>query len=319
MPANHLSRQSAVKLVFAVLLIAAVGCRNAQESSIKTYSSPEEAGATLAAAAKAGDPSAIPAIFGPGSQDVILSGDSVEDKNASQAFVDRYSVMHRWRQMPDGSQILLVGADNFPFPIPLKKNESGQWLFDTAAGKDEMLSRRIGQNELEMISVCQAVADAQTEYFSQPHDGEAKGQYAAKFISDPAKQNGLYWKSSDNQPKSPLGPLAAVASSEGYKADGSGQTPFHGYYLKMLTAQGGHAPGGAKDYFVNGELVRGFAVIAYPAQYGNSGIMTFMVDGDGVVLQKDLGKGTKEIATAMTTFDPGAGWAPAQPESVNGL
>ncbi len=188
----------------------------------------------------------------------------------------------------------------------------GQWFFDTAAGKDEILSRRIGRNELAIIDVCRAVADAQAEYFSQLHDGETTNQYAMKFISDPGKQNGLYWKSPEGQPESPLGPLAAFASSEGYSAKPDAHTPFHGYYFRMLKGQSSKAPGGAKDYVVNGKMAGGFAFVAYPAEYGNSGVMTFIINQDGVLLQKDLGKTTTETATAMTEFDPGAGWKPVE-------
>jgi hypothetical protein len=221
-------------------------------------------------------------------------------------------VMHRWRRMADGTQILLVGADNFAFPIPLKKNDSGKWVFDTAAGKDEVLSRRIGRNELAVIDVCEAIADAQGEYFSQLHDGATTKQYALKFISDPGTQNGLYWKSENGQPQSPLGPLAAFATSEGYTAKANGHTPFHGYYFRMLKGQGSKAPGGAKDYVVNGKMINGFAFVAYPAEYGNSGVMTFIMNQAGALLQKDLGKTTTETASAMSEFDPDTGWSPVE-------
>ena len=300
-------------VLFLALIIPVTACRKSPvPPSIETFATPDQAGAALAAAAKAGDENAIPAIFGAGSKEVVLSGDAVQDKNAAQAFAARYAVMHRWREMPDGSLTLVVGADNFPFAIPLKKNDSGQWFFDLAAGKNEMLSRRIGRDELATIDTCRAVADAQAQYFSQLHDGQTTKQYAVKFISDPGKQNGLYWNSSDGQPDSPLGPLAAFATSEGYKAKPDAHTAFHGYYFKMLTAQSDKAEGGAKDYLVNGKMVNGFAFVAYPAVYGNSGVMTFIVNQSGVVLQKDLGKNTAEIATAMTTFDPGDGWTPVQ-------
>jgi len=216
--------------------------------------------------------------------------------------------MHRWRKMPNGAEVLLIGADNFPFPIPLKKNGEGKWFFDTAAGKDEILNRRIGRNELAIIEVCGAVADAEAEYFSQPHDGDKTKQYAAKFLSDPDKQNGLYWKVAEGQPASPLGPLAASAASEGYSAKPEGHTAFHGYYFRMLKGQSDKAPGGAKDYVVNGKMTGGFAFVAYPAEYGNSGVMTFIINQDGVLLEKDLGKTTTETASAMGVFDPDPGW-----------
>jgi hypothetical protein len=276
------------------------------------FASPEDASTALMEAAKSGDQNALLAIFGTESKAIIFSGDAVQDKAAVDKFIVAYGVMHRWRKMPDGKQVLLIGADNFPFPIPLKKGDGGQWFFDTAAGKEEILTRRIGRNELAVIEVCGAVADAQAEYFSQPHDGGSKGQFALKFISDTGKQNGLYWESPEGQPKSPLGPLAAFATAEGYSTKPNSHTPFHGYYFHMLTRQGAHAPGGAKAYVVNGKMVGGFAFVAYPAEYGNSGIMTFIINQDGVLLQRDLGTTTAETATAMTEFDPDAGWSPVQ-------
>ena len=272
------------------------------------FASPDDAASELIAAAKSGDRDAVFAIFGPDAKGMISSGDPVQDKNAVDAFVAGYGVMHRWRNMPDGAQILLVGADNYPFAIPLKKNGEGKWFFDTAAGKEEVLNRRIGRNELAIIEICGAVADAEAEYFAKPHDGEKTKQFAAKFLSDPGKQNGLYWKSADGQPASPLGPLAASAASDGYIEKPEGHTAFHGYYFRMLKGQTDKAPGGAKDYVVNGKMTGGFAFVAYPAEYGNSGVMTFMINQDGVLLEKDLGKTTTETTTAMTEFDPDANW-----------
>jgi hypothetical protein len=300
------------QLLLLALVIPLAACSKSDKPAVRVFASPGDAGDVLAAAAKSGDQNTLLAIFGPDSKEVISSGDVVQDKTAADAFVAGYGVMHRWRKMADGAQILLVGADNFPFPIPLKKNGAGQWFFDTAAGKDEVLSRRIGRNELAIIDVCGAVADAQAEYFSQTHDGESAKQYATKFISDPGKQNGLYWESPQGQPQSPLGPLAAFATSEGYSAKPNAHTPFHGYYFRLLKKQGSKAPGGAKDYVVDGKLVGGFALVAYPAEYGNSGVMTFMINQDGVLVQKDLGKTTTEAATAMSEFDPDAGWGPVE-------
>jgi hypothetical protein len=300
-----------IRLLLLTTILPLAACRKSEtpeKVSISKFTSPDEASNALLAAATSGDQNALLAVFGPGSKEVIYSGDAVQDKNAVAAFVAGYGVMHRWRKMPDGAQILLVGADNFPFPIPLKKNSDGKWFFDTAAGKDEVLNRRIGRNELAIIEACEAVADAQAEYFSYPHDGEKTKQYAVKFISDPGQQNGLYWKASEGQPESPLGPLAALASVEGYSTKPEGHTAFHGYYFRMLKGQSDKAPGGAKDYVVNGKMTGGFAFVAYPAEYGNSGVMTFMMNQDGVLLQKDLGKTTTETATAMSEFDPDASW-----------
>ena len=273
------------------------------------FASPEEAGSELLQAAQSGDQNGLLAIFGPDSKTVIFSGDAVQDKNAENAFVAGYGVMHRWRKMADGAETLLVGADNFPFPIPLRKNGAGQWYFDLAAGKDEILARRIGRNELAVIDICGALADAQAEYFSERHSDGSTRQYALKFVSDTGKQNGLYWESAEGQPRSPLGPLVAQATTAGYSARANSHLPFHGYYFRMLTRQGSNAPGGAKDYVVDGKMTGGFAFVAYPAEYGNSGVMTFIIDQDGVLLQKDLGKTTTETATAMSEFNPDATWS----------
>ena len=295
-------------LLLLVLTISLMSCHKTEKPSVKVFATPDEASNALLAAAKADDTTAALAIFGPDSKEVIFSGDAVEDKNAARAFVERYGVMHRWRRLADGTQVLLVGADNFPFPIPLKKNADGQWFFDTAAGKEEILNRRVGRNELATIDVCEAVARAQAQYYSKLHDGGTRKQYALKFISDPGKQNGLYWQSSQGQPQSPLGPLVAFATSEGYSAKPDAHVPFNGYYFHMLKGQTDKAPGGSKSYIVDGKMISGFAFVAYPAEYGNSGVMTFMINQDGVLLEKDLGKTTAQTATAMTEFDPDAGW-----------
>jgi hypothetical protein len=220
--------------------------------------------------------------------------------------------MNRWRKLDDNHQVLIIGADNFSFPIPLKKNDSGRWYFDTAAGKDEVLARRIGRDELAAIATCGALADAQHEYFSESHPDMRKKQYALKFVSDTGTQNGLYWESANGQPRSPLGPLVALATREGYSAQPKSHEPFHGYYFRILNRQGRHAQGGAKSYLSDGKMVRGFAFVAYPAVYGNSGIMTFIINQNGVVYQKDLGKNTKEVASAMTAFDPDRSWTPVE-------
>jgi hypothetical protein len=298
------------RLLLLAIFIPLAACKKSEPErpSISTFATPDDASNELLAAAKSGDQTALLAIFGPDSKELIYSGDPVQDKNAANLFIAGYGQMHRWRKMPDGGQILLVGADNFPFPIPLKKNTGGQWFFDTAAGKEEILNRRIGRNELAIIAASAAVVNAQAEYFAQPHDGDKTKQFAAKFISDPGKQNGLYWKPADGQPASPLGPQAANAVAEGYTTKPESHTAFHGYYFKMLNGQTSNAPGGAKDYIVNGKMTGGFAIVAYPAEYGNSGVMTFIINQDGVLLQKNLGKATTETATAMTKFDPDSTW-----------
>ena len=301
-------------LILLALMIPLAACNNqlakSSTPSPTTFLSPDHAGNALLEAAKSGDQNRLLAIFGPASKELIFSGDAVQDKKTVDAFVAGYEAMHRWRKMPDGAQIMLVGADNFAFPIPLKKNDTGQWFFDTEAGKDEILARRIGRNELAVIDVCGALADAQAEYFSLHHDDGSSKHYALKFISDPGTQNGLYWESPEGQPRSPLGPLVAFASTEGYgAAQAKSRAPFHGYNFRMLNRQGSQAQGGAKDYMVDGKMVNGFAFLAYPAEYGNSGIMTFIINQDHVLLQKDLGKTTAATAAAITEFNPDSSWS----------
>jgi hypothetical protein len=300
-------RSTAVFFILA-MVIALADCSKPAEPAVKVFASPNQAGDAVLAALQTGDRNALLAIFGPEAKDLIDSGDAVQDKHNGQEFSEKYGVMHRWRRLAGGAQMLVVGADNFSFPIPLKKNAGGQWFFDTAAGKDEVLSRRIGRNELAIIEVCRAIADAQAAYFSKVHDGETIKHYAAKFISDPGTQDGLYWESPQGQPESPLGPLAAFASAEGYSVKPDAHKAFHGYYFRMIHGQTDKAPGGAKDYMVGGKMVGGFALVAYPAEYGNSGVMTFIIDQDAVLLQKDLGKTTTETATAMSKFDPDDSW-----------
>jgi hypothetical protein len=319
-PMSYVARNQKVFVahlaMFSVLLLAAswlVSCGKAETPKIeqRTFTSPAEAGDAFLAAAKAGDQSALLSIFGPGSNGVLFSGDAVKDKNSLQEFVAAYNQMHRWREIKVGGEMLYIGANNFPFPIPLGKNSSGQWVFDTAAGKDEILARRIGKDELTAIAACSAVAAAQQTYFSQSHDGDKTKQYAQKFISDDGKQNGLYWPVAAGQPPSPLENVRDFAKAAGYSNAGTKPQPFEGYYFRFLTKQGATAKGGAKDYLVNGHLTGGFAILAYPAEYRNSGIMTFVVGQDGVVYQKDLGEKTADIASAISEYNPGDGWKPA--------
>ena len=306
-----------VMFVASLALITSLVACNKQGNTVsekavqRTFASPENAGAALLDAAKSGDQGTLLAIFGPEAKDVLFSGDPVKDKDAFQDFVVRYAQMHRWREIKAGGQMLYAGTDNWVFPIPLGQNPSGQWYFDTAAGKDEILARRIGKDELTAIVACTALAQAQDEYFSQTHDGDKVKQYAQKLISDEGKQNGLYWPVPAGQTPSPLGDVGDFAKAAGYTNAGIKPQPFDGYYFRILTKQGGKAKGGAKDYVVNGKMTGGFAVVAYPAEYRNSGIMTFIVGKDGVVYQKDLGEKTTDEGTSMMDYNPGDGWSPA--------
>jgi Protein of unknown function (DUF2950) len=306
-----------VALASIALICSIVACSKPQppaetqsQTAQKTFTSPDDAAKALVDAAKSDNREGMLAIFGPSSKDLIYSGDAEEDKASFAGFVSDYDAMHRWRTLPNGSEILITGADNKTFPIPLMKNDSGQWAFETAAGKQELLARRLGRNEMAAIDVCAAIATAQLEYFAQRHVGVQ--QFAQKFISDEGQQNGLYWAPVEGQPLSPLGPLVAYATAEGFKLKPDSHQPFHGYFFRMLDKQGPDAKGGAKNYIVNGKMTGGFAVVAYPAQYGDSGITTLIINQSGVAYQKDLGKTTSEVASAMTEFNPDKSWKPVE-------
>jgi hypothetical protein len=217
--------------------------------------------------------------------------------------------MHRVVIESDGTATLYIGAENWPFPIPIEKNASGAWYFDTEAGKKEILYRRVGTNENDAIQVLYTLVDAQRDYASQPRTGETGKHYAAKFLSTDGKQDGLYWKTSDTDAPSPIGPLLVQAASEGYSGQQGKRTPFHGYYYRILTKQGAAAKGGARDYMVNGQLTKGFAFVAWPAEYRNSGVMTFIVNQDGTIYQKDLGADTEKLGAAMMEYNPDKTWS----------
>jgi hypothetical protein len=307
------SRSSAAVLAIAVmmLLLFTAPVAFAQSGSEKTFASPGEAVLALYNAAKNHDDQAAAGIFGSSANEILHTGDEVADKNMAANFVTHYDKMHRVVLEPDGDAVLYIGAENWPFPIPIVKNSSGAWYFDTEAGKKEILYRRVGRNENDAIDILHSLVDAQLDYASQPHDGGTAGPYAMKFISDDGKQNGLYWKTTDSEQPSPIGPLLVTAAAEGYAMKQGQSAPYHGYYYRMLTRQGAAAKGGAKDYVVNGQMTKGFAFVAYPAEYRNSGVTTFMVNQDGVVYEKDLGPDTAKIAAAMTDYNPDKTWMPA--------
>ena len=293
-------------LLFAPLFLARLASAD-EAATQQVFPSPNAAVSALVAADKADDTKSLSSILGPDSDQVLSSGDPVADKNAREDFARRYQEMHRLAYDDQGRVILYVGAGNWPVPIPLVKKDSG-WIFDTAAGKEELLFRRIGRNELFTIKVLEDLANAQSEYASEAHDG-AEGQFAQKILSDPGKHNGLYWEAAEGQPESPIGPLVASATAEGYKKDSGGSpVPFHGYYYKVLEGQGKNAPGGAKKYLIDGKMINGFAFLAYPAEYRASGVMTFMINQNGVIVQKDLGPDTAKLASAIVEYNPDKTW-----------
>jgi hypothetical protein len=298
-------------------MISLISCSKSEQALSekpvqRTFASTQEAGAALVEAMKSGDRNAVLALFGPEGNEIVFSGDGVKDKDNFQDFVAAYEQMHRWREIKAGGEMLYTGADNFAFPIPLGKNSSGQWYFDTAAGKDEILARRIGKDELAAIAACKIVADAQKEYFNQAHGGDHVKQYAQKLVSDDGKQDGLYWPASVGTAASPLQDLGDLAKTMGYSSSAvSNPQPFFGYYFRVLTKQGDKAKGGAKDYITDGKMTGGFGVVAYPVKYRDSGIMTFVVGVDGVVYQKDLGESTSTTAQALAEYNPSDGWSPA--------
>ena len=279
----------------------------AQQASQRTFDSPGKAAAAMFDAAKTGDTNALMQIFGPESRELLASGDPVADKDNRELVVKKYEEMHRLVTQPDKSVVLYIGAENWPFPIPIAK-KSNVWFFDTAKGKQEVLLRRIGRNESFAIGTLRSLADAQGEYVATTHDQDSTKQYAQKILSDEGKHNGLYWKTGPGEPASPIGPLIAQATREGYEK-GTKSVPFHGYYYRVLTSQGKDAPGGAMSYMTDGKLTKGFAFVAYPAEYRNSGVMTFIVGKSGQVYQKDLGNNTANIAASMTDFNPDKTWS----------
>ena len=273
----------------------------------RSFGSPDEAATALSQAVKVHDRSAILAILGPSSESWVTSGDAVADRAVGDRFVALFDQKHAIEPEGDAKATLTLGPDAWPFAFPLVKTE-GAWRFDTEAGKNELLARRVGENELAAINVMLAIVDAQRDYASEDHNRDGVREYARRFASTAGKKDGLYWPTSANEPQSPLGPLVVRASSEGYKkGDGSPQ-PYHGYYFRPLLSQGSHAQGGALDYIVRGRMIGGFAAVAYPAKYASSGVMTFIVNHDGVVYEKDMGPQTAKIASEMKRFDPDSSW-----------
>ena len=285
---------------------------------VKDYKSPEDAVKELVEALSANDEKKLFAIFGniPSNKQLISSGDEVSDKAERERFLQTYQEKNRIVKVSDNKAVLEVGNQDWPFPIPILR--AGKvWYFSAKEGGQEIVNRRIGRNELSAIQVCLAYVDAQREYASKDRNGDGILEYAQKFISEHGKEDGLYWEPKEGEEQSPLGPLIGMAKKEGYKKkSGSQPTPYHGYFYKILTAQGKNAPRGAYNYVINGRMVGGFAMVAYPAGYGSSGIKTFIISHDGVVYEKDLGKNTASIAQEMKKFDPDSSWRKVESKYV---
>ena len=278
----------------------------------QAYPTPEAAVEALVAAVRANDLKRLRAVLGPGSDQLISSGDPIADRNGRARFVAAFDKRSNIEQEGDAKATLIVGENDWPLPFPLVKQVDG-WRFDAQSGKEEILNRRIGRNELSAIQVCLAYVDAQREYALTQGNRDGMHEYAVRLVSTPGKKDGLYWPTKEGQPLSPLGPLAAEAHEEGYgKGKNAGHDPYHGYVYKVLTRQGPHAAGGAYDYVTYGKMIGGFALVAYPARWSDSGVMTLVVNHEGVVYEKNLGKATAAIASAMTRFDPDSSWSKAQ-------
>ena len=291
-----------VSSTIAALLCTAVSVASAQQA----FKTPDEAAAALVSAAKAGDAKAVVSVLGPDGADIASSGDEVADATTRQKFVAAYDAKHQIAMEGDNKAVMVVGPDDYPIPLPLVRKD-GMWRFDAAAARDEILARRIGKNELDAIQASLAYVDAQNEYAEKDRTGAGVNTYAQRIISQPGKKDGLYWPASQGEDASPLGELVAEATTQGYRV-GGGRTPFHGYYFKILTSQGPAAPGGEMDYVVRGKMIGGYALVAYPAEYKNSGVMTFIVNHTGNVFEKDLGPNTAKLAERMTSFNPDKTW-----------
>jgi hypothetical protein len=297
-------------ILFALLLGSWFAPTFAQQPGQRTFPSPEDAGSAFFAAMQKQDDQLPLSILGHAGEDVLSSGDPAEDADARVSFVVKYKEMHRYVTEPNGTVTLVVGAENWPFPIPLVNNH-GSWYFDTAAGKDEILFRRIGKNEIAAMEACGDLVDAQKRYFARPL-GDLSKEFAQKLVSDHGQHNGLYWQGVSNEVDSPLNPLIAYAYGKSPNDQGGDHYPFNGYFFRILTGQGRHAAGGAKNYVVDGKMTAGFAFVAYPAEYRSSGVMTFIVSESGAIFEKDLGPDTTKFAEAMTAFDPDSTWHQAQ-------
>jgi hypothetical protein len=314
-------RRAALVLATAIALVLAACGRRTPTIQQQSFDTPEDAVAALVTAVEANDIGALQRLLGPGVQrllgpgieGVLSSGDAVADRNARASFLRKFRAQNRLVAGGPDDLALHVGEDDWPLPIPLVRRD-GRWRFDGAAGAQELLLRRIGSNELHTIDVMRGFVAAQEEYAASGHDGAGPGVYAQRLRSRPGKHDGLYWEVDDGERPSPAGPLLAAAVAEGYDGNELPRKAYHGYVFRMLFAQGPSANGGARDYIVDGKLIGGFALLATPALYGISGVMTFMVSQEGVVWQRDLGPHTARLAASIHAFDPDAQWTPIAPE-----
>jgi hypothetical protein len=307
MPELSILRKLALPLVAAVFVSAAIGAAPGQGQ--RTFASPHEAAQALLAAAESDNMPGLSNIFGPAAEEILNSGDPVEDQNNRTKFVTRAKQSLKERIDPANANraLLLIGADRFPFPIPLMKTAAGRWYFDTPAGKTEILARRIGSNELDAIAACKAYVEAQYDYAAEDRNKNGIPEYARKLISSPDQRDGLFWPG-DDMPRTAFAARVETAESEGYRRKGDASIPYHGYYYKILMGQGPNARGGTMEYIQDGSMIGGFALVAWPAEHGVSGLKTFMVNQDGVIYEKDLGAKTSELAAAMTTYNPDRTW-----------
>jgi hypothetical protein len=296
----------AVPVLFALSIASSLTRTYAQQPGQQTFASPQDAAHAFFVASQSVSDQALLSILGAAGKDIVSSGDPLEDANARVGFVAKYQEMHRFVKEPDGTLTLFVGAENWPLPIPLA-NKNGTWYFDTDAGKDEILFRRIGKNEVAAIEACGDLVDAEKQYYDRAPSGFAK-QYAQKLASDKGRHNGLYWRETADQFNSPIDPLIAYAGWNEPNRQIGDPVPFNGYFFRVLSSQGPHAPGGAKNYIVDGKMTLGFAFVAYPAEYHSSGVMTFIVEESGIIYEKDLGPNTVKLAEAMTLYDPDSTW-----------
>ena len=302
-------RWLATSLAMCLLAVPALGGPQAPPGQ-QSFASPEEAVEALKQASAAADRSALPRLFGPAGTE-IASGDPVADKASIERFSKRLAKRTHLVKRDEAKYVLFLGAENWPFPFPIVK-QGERWVYDGPAGLQEIVDRRVGENELTVIKVCRELVRAQREYVEDDHDGDEVLEYAQKFSSSANRRDGLYWPDAEDVPESPLGPMVAYAESVGYNPTAEGPQPFHGYYFQILTRQGASAPGGAYNYLVNGNMIGGFAIVAYPAEWGSSGLMTFIVNQQGKVFQKDLGPRTAALAKAMRVYNPDASWQPAE-------